>query len=402
MLLVLVYLLIGPCAWALAIWLLLNGRRHMRLMRRPVPELKPGKTLPRVTILIPAKDEGQRIAACIQSALDQDYPDFHVIAIDDRSEDDTGRVMDRLAEQNRNLSVVHILPGELPNGWTGKCNALHRGVQSATGEYLLFIDSDVIIDPDALSATVRRCQSHQVDLLSLLPRLETHNLWEAMLIPLAGAAVTGMFAVSLTNSDHLPNSAFANGQFLFFKRSAYEQIGGHARVKGQYCEDIEFARFMKPRGFKVRISWGAQFAAVRMYSSLSAIFRGWARIFFAGSRGTSWRMCLAIFLLIICAYSAYAAAGYAIYLLLHGNMHGWKWVWVGAASVHLLLMHGLVAAVYRWTGNARRNTLLFPISGLLLIWIWLRSIRLCRTKRIEWRGTVYRNLMEANEPRIHL
>jgi chlorobactene glucosyltransferase len=391
------YLLLGPIAWVNFAWLLSNGRAHMRLGRRK-NEGKKTTHWPRITILIPAKDEGERIRDCIESALNQEYPDFRVITIDDRSTDRTGAVMDELATKHPNLSVVHIRDGELPAGWTGKCNALQRGVQSADGEFLLFIDSDVIIAPQALRTAILRA-GPDIDLFSLLPRIETHSFFETLIIPVAGAALAGMFTVSLTNRDK-STTAFANGQFMFFRRSAYEKIGGHALVKNQYCEDIEFARHMKPLQYKVRIAVSNELASVRMYSSLSAIFRGWSRIFFAASRAQTWRMNLGIAFLLLFYFSVYPIFAWTLFHLASSDPS--RWVWFSAAATHLLLIHGLGALVYRWSGNAARFTLGLPLAAAMLIVIWIKAIRLCHTGNVTWRGTVYRPLLETNEARIHL
>ncbi len=109
---------------------------------------------PRVTILVPAKDEGERIRDCLASALGQDYPNFGVVAVDDRSTDRTGAIMEEMAAGDSRLKVVHIREGELPEGWTGKNNALRRAVAQADGEWLLFFDSDVVLETDALRATL--------------------------------------------------------------------------------------------------------------------------------------------------------------------------------------------------------------------------------------------------------
>jgi glycosyltransferase involved in cell wall biosynthesis len=364
-----------------------------------------------VTILIPAKDEGERIRDCIASALAQDYPDFNVIAVDDRSTDSTGAVMDDMARANPRLTVVHIRDGELPAGWTGKCNALSRAVSRADGDFLLFIDSDVIVAPDALTATVSRAVRHKVDLLSLLPTLETHGFWESALIPLAASAVTTMFAISLTNKDYMKGSAFANGQYLFMRRTAYDAIGGHATVRDKYCEDIELARHMKPLGYKVRISWGAEFAAVRMYSSLEAINRGWARIFFAGSLGRPWRMLAAIAFVVVSCYTAYVAAAWGVYRVAYpAPIHhvvtqtaaletfASRWGWMTAAAIHLALLHSIVATMYAWSGNRRRNSLAFPLGAAMLIGIFLRALRMCVTKKVVWRGTTYSDITAQQPP----
>jgi len=287
-----VYLAVGPAAWLLFGFFMTNGRAHMQLVKRPAGKVH--SPPPKISVFIPAKDEGERIRDCLLSALNQDYPNYEVLAINDRSTDNTGAVMDEIARANPKLRVVHIRDGELPEGWTGKCNALHRAYQHATGQWLLFIDSDVVIAPDALSVTASRAEWRDYDLLSLLPKLESHTFWEEVLVPLGAGGVTVMYTVSLTNRDYLKNIAFANGQFLFIKRKAYDDMGGHARVRDKFTEDLEIARYLKRNGGKVRISWGTEIASVRMYNSLDATIRGWGRSYYAASLGRPWRILLGI------------------------------------------------------------------------------------------------------------
>ena len=184
LILLLAYLAFGPLMWAFYGRMIVAGRRRMLLMKRS-PQVLPGEP-PRVTILIPAKDEGERIRACIASALAQDYPQFDVIAIDDRSTDNTGAVMDEMAAGNPRLKVLHVIEPPGP-GWTGKNNALFQGTKRATGDWLLYVDSDVILQPDALSVSMEVVRRKQFDMLSLLPKLESHTIWESMLVPLCAA-----------------------------------------------------------------------------------------------------------------------------------------------------------------------------------------------------------------------
>src|SRR5688572_2491731 len=123
------------------------------LHRPPIPYEDAPKIPPSVTIMIPAKDEGERIRACIESALAQDYANFEVIAVNDRSTDNTGAVMDELAAKHARLKVIHIteLP---PSGWTGKNNACHTAAARAGGDWLLFVDSDVVLERDVLTSAV--------------------------------------------------------------------------------------------------------------------------------------------------------------------------------------------------------------------------------------------------------
>lgn len=386
------YVLLGPLAWVAFGIGLFKGRKRMMLVERP-PMPLPDKP-PRATILIPAKDEGERIRDCIESALGQDYPDFHVIAINDRSTDRTGAILDELAAGHPNLRVLHIREGSLPPGWTGKCNALHTAVKHAEGQWLLFVDSDVVLQPDALRATLAMGEAKQCDVVTLLPKLESHTFWESLLVPLAGCGVSALYLVALTNNNHLPHVAFANGQYLLIRRSVYEAMGGHEAVRDRFCEDVEIARILKPRGYKVRISWASQFAAVRMYSSLPAILRGWGRNFFAGSLGRPWRILLGILFIVLCSYSAYAALGWGVYRMVHpvNVFRGYGWLALGAA--HLALMTVFLGIMYTWSGNRRRNALWFPLGGALMLLIFVRSLRMCLTGNVEWRGTRYTHRMD--------
>src|SRR3954462_7370969 len=122
---------------------------------------------PRVSIVIPAKDEGERIRGCVAAALGQDYPNFEVVCVDDRSKDETGRVMDEMArEAPGRMTVVHVREGELPAGWTGKNNALATAVRAARAgaEWLLFVDSDVVLERHALSTALAYCAAKRVGL----------------------------------------------------------------------------------------------------------------------------------------------------------------------------------------------------------------------------------------------
>jgi glycosyltransferase involved in cell wall biosynthesis len=383
------YLGAGALTWLGYAILTFAGRRRMQLLDKPRPIPNP---LPHVTILVPAKDEGGRIRACIQSALNQDYGNFDLIAINDRSVDETGQILDEMALSNPKLSVIHIPEGSLSPGWTGKNNALFTAARQARGDWLLLIDSDVVLEPPALSQTIALAVYKKFDLLSLLPRLETHTVWEGMLIPLCSAAAATMYLIALNNVNNV-RIGFANGQFMLISRSAYDAIGGHETVKDRYCEDVEIARVMKERGMRPRISWGENIAAVRMYSSLSAIIRGWSRIYYSAKVGNPMTILTAIGFLLTSCFSAYAVLVYGIARFLHPIGNILDNVWLVAGLVHLSLMTLMLSYMYRWSKNAGWNALLFPVAAPVLLWVLLKSLIMCITKRVEWRGTRYSHTM---------
>jgi glycosyltransferase involved in cell wall biosynthesis len=380
-----VYLLLGPGAWLLFGFGMIKGRKRMDLLRPPLPALE---RTPRVTILIPAKDEGERIEGCLRSALTQDYPDFEVIAVDDRSTDATGAIMDRLAREDGRLSVIHIRDGELPDGWFGKSHALHTAVAHATGEWFCFVDSDVVLQPTAVSATIAVGEYKRFDLISFLPRLESGSFWESLIVPLGGAATSAMYLLPFTNYNE-SKIAFANGQYLCIRKSVYQAIGGHEAVGGLFSEDVQIARRVKGMGYRPRLSIGTDYAAVRMYSSPAAVFRGWARNFYAGSLGRPYRILAAIAFVLVCCFSAYAAIAWGVWRQIHPiNAFGGTG-WLAAGSVHLIAMTFFLSVMYHWSGNRRALALLFPLGGGLMLAIFANALRLCAIGRVEWRGTTY-------------
>ena len=143
-----IYALIGPGPWVLFSVGMALAHGRMNRLQRPV-----GKAVgePKVSILIPAKDEGERVRVCLDSVLGQDYPNFNVIAVDDRSSDQTGTIMEEYAAKSQGkVRAIHVPQGGLPAGWLGKCQALWTAAQRAEGEWILFVDSDVKLQPDAL------------------------------------------------------------------------------------------------------------------------------------------------------------------------------------------------------------------------------------------------------------
>jgi glycosyltransferase involved in cell wall biosynthesis len=388
-----VYLFAGPILWALYSIGMAASRKQMNLLKKRIMPM--AEPLPHVTILIPAKDEGQRIARCLASALGQDYPEFDVLAIDDRSGDETGKIMDEMAGADPRLKAIHIT--ELPAGWTGKNYALHRGANNARGQWLLFIDSDVILQPKALCTTLEIALGRRYDMLSLILKHETRGLWETVLVPIASAAFGSAYMMGLGNSQS-NNHFFGNGQFMLIRRDAYDQIGGHEAVKNQYNEDMTLARIMKQAGLRPRMAWGIELGSVRMYDSLATIMGGWSRIFFGSSSGSPWRsLCVMAFILLGC-YSAYPAAAWGVFRLIHSNQPIMGIAWLAAATLHWTMTTVQLGIIYRWMGTRAIYAAAFFISGWFVLVMLCRAVWMCLTRRVDWRGTSYSHQIGLADP----
>jgi chlorobactene glucosyltransferase len=387
------YLPSGPITWGVYGYGTFAGRTKMLLLDKPRPAPNPP---PLCSIIIPAKDEEVRIRACLQSALDQDYHNFELIAIDDRSSDKTGAIMDEMAAADQRLRVVHIQPGSLGPGWTGKNNALFQGTKFAKGSWLLFVDSDVLLEKTALTRTLTVSAYKKYDLFSVLPKLETHTFWEAMLIPLCSGAAATMYLIAFNNNDKRKFGAFANGQFLLTTRAAYDSIGGHETVKDRFCEDTEIARLMKEKGLRPRISMGDDVCAVRMYNSLPNIIKGWSRIYYAAKVGQKKHLIGAINFVIVNCFTVYPALIYGVYRALHPHGNVLDLGWLITAGVHWSIMTFVLAMMYRWSKTSPWYALTFPIGGPLLLWTLIKALIMCFTKKLEWRGTSYSHTMAQN------
>ena len=245
----------------------------------------PAVQLPPATIIIPARNEERVIERCVRSLLAQDYPDFELIVVDDGSQDATPRILARLAAQDRRLKVV-TLDGKLPPGWAGKPHAMQRGYEAARpdSQWILFSDADTYHEPAALRSAVTVAIQERGDLLSLLPRMELESFWEKVLMPFVVMGILAQYPLDTVNR---PDSkvAIANGQFLLLRRTAFERVGGYGgRLKNSLLDDRDMALVIKGQGGKILLKNGQKLVAVRMYTGLGEIWRGFGKNAFVGSR----------------------------------------------------------------------------------------------------------------------
>lgn len=345
---------------------------------------------PRVTIVIPAKDEGLEVERCLKSVLAQDYPDFDIVAVNDRSRDQTGAIFDTYSMENERFRSLHIPMNGLPPGWLGKCNALYTATRQIDSPWILFVDSDVTLAPNALSSAMSLALVREVDALSILTTLECRNFLERLMLPLLAGTWTVMHAVSLTNQDSKPHRAEANGQFFLVRREAYEAVGGHATVKDCITEDVELARALKVAEFKMRFYMGAHLAATRMHARFDQMLHGWSRIYSGTARRRPWRILATIIAVIICVDSFWPA-------LVLGPLHplrGSLLLTLGVLMIHWTAATLFLRNFYRKSGNAGWYALLAPLSTSLMLVILLYSLRKCQTGKIVWRDTVFHSKTE--------
>lgn len=248
----------------------------------PAPPLDP---LPMLSIIVPARDEERSIEICVRSLLAQEWLEFEVIVVDDRSTDATPRILERIACEDTRLRVVRGEP--LPPGWIGKPWALAQGERHARGAWLLFTDADSTHTPRGAASMLWLAMQARVDAASIATHQELVTFWERAVLPsILGTIMYVAGPLSAINDPTRVDRALANGQYILVSRIAYDALGGHAALRGEIVEDVAFARRLKRDGrFRYLLVGGQRIASVRMYHSLDEIWSGFTKNVYMGAEG---------------------------------------------------------------------------------------------------------------------
>ena len=235
---------------------------------------------PTVSVLVPARNEEANIRACLRSLLAQTYAQLEIIVLDDRSEDDTARILARERERDPRLKV--LAGAEPPEGWNGKTWACHQLSHAAHGDVLLFADADtVFFEPDAVRRIACALQASRAGLLSGLPRQVLGTLGEELLVPIFYWAFFSFTPLAAGLLWRRAPFARAVGQLMAFQRQAYDAVGGHAAIRGSVVDDIDLARRITKAGLTCRIMDATEIVSCRMYRSGKEAYDGFGRNLFA-------------------------------------------------------------------------------------------------------------------------
>ena len=246
------------------------------------PAQPPVTGAPLISICIPARNEENNIRKCVEAALGQDYPNLEVIVLDDRSTDSTLTQLKEIA--SRDSRLLPISGSDLPSGWAGKPYALFQASASARGEWLCFVDADTFLAPNAISSCYAKAIETKADLFTTLTRQILGSFWEKVVMPLVMTALSVGFSPRKVN-DPNTRDAIANGQFILIRRSVYDAIGGHEKVKDQIVEDKAISEQVKWNGYRLVVADGTQVMSTRMYTSLETMWEGWTKNIYLGLSG---------------------------------------------------------------------------------------------------------------------
>ncbi|MDD2381422.1 MAG: glycosyltransferase [Mariniphaga sp.] len=239
---------------------------------------------PKVSVLIPARNEEKTIVQLLNDLIQQDYRNMEVIVYNDQSTDRTGEIAESFVANDKRFRVIHSVG--LPEGWLGKNHACHQLAGEASGEYFLFLDADVRGNRNFIESALAQMEKHQLALLSVFPRQEMQTPGEKMIVPVMNSILLSLLPMILTRISPRPSLAAANGQFMLFRAKTYRKVLPHKKVKNLLVEDILISRLYKSNHLRIQCMTGNETIRCRMYQNLKEALHGLSRSvaeFFGGS-----------------------------------------------------------------------------------------------------------------------
>jgi glycosyltransferase involved in cell wall biosynthesis len=331
---------------------------------------------PRISVLFAARDEEEKLPEALATLMAVDYPNLEIVAVDDRSTDATGRILDEFAANHPQLRVVHV--PELPEGWLGKPHALQKAYEASSGEWLVFTDADVKFRADALRRVIALARSRGWDHLTLVGDVVRSGFWDTVVISFF---VMGFQLAADLHAVSNPNSrAYVGvGAFQMLKRSAYEACGTHLRLAMEVIDDMKLGKLVKQAGFRSGVAVAQDAVSVEWHLGLENLVRGLEKNFFAAA-GFSVRMVtLQIVSMLLFNVAPFFGLAFG---------EGWVRLLAGISVLVALSFHMGGDIVMR---VSPLYCLTLPLGAALFAYILLRStVITLRQGGIYWRETFYR------------
>ncbi len=365
----------------------IHNQYHLDIVVMPAP---PPANAPLISICIPARNEENNIRKCVDAALGQDYPNFEVIVLDDRSSDSTLTQLKEIA--SRDSRLFPISGSDLPEGWAGKPHALYQASAAARGEWLCFVDADTFLSPQAISSCYAKALETEADLFTVMTRQILGSFWEKVVMPLVMTALSVGFSPRKVN-DPNTRDAVANGQFILIKRKIYDLIGGHERVKDQIVEDKAISEQVKWNGHRLVIADGMQLVQTRMYTSLESMWEGWTKNIYLGLRDHPAMLLLGAFGALLALIAALFLPIWPL-LGLYWFISGGGWLAVGVMAKSVIVWGFLIYVrirVSRGMNISGWYALTTPLgAGVFAAMMLTSAWKVLSGQGVTWRGRNYR------------
>jgi glycosyltransferase involved in cell wall biosynthesis len=360
-------------AWAVLFVEVLLGNLRTKFLR----DVTASRASPpaKVSVIIPACNEERNIEEALQSVLNQDYQNLEILVINDRSIDNTGAILKRMAENDGRLRVAQI--NTLPAGWLGKNHALYFGAQQAAGEILLFTDADIVLHPEAISKAVGYMTEQKRDHITMAPEVRMPNDLLAIFVAAFGIFFS-IYAKPWKARNPRSRRHIGIGAFNMIRAEVYQAVGTHKAIAMRPDDDLKLGKLIKQNGYSQEFLFGKDLLSVEWYASFSELIQGLEKNSFSGL-----------------GYSVPAVIGSSIAMIVLNVYPFFAIFFTGGATrilygLVVLLILALCWLSVQFHDSKRWYGIGFPFAALLMVYIvWRSMLVIYRNNGINWRGTHY-------------
>ena len=368
-------------------WLSLLSSMYQSFTKTPFLDIFENKstTTPKVSVILPARNEEEFISKCLETLGSQDYENFEIIAIDDSSEDKTGEIIEKFSKENS--KIIHVSAKEKPEKWMGKNWACMEGFRKTTGEILLFTDADTKFKKNVITLAVSHLQSENLDALTVIPRLRCIDTITKITLPMLSTFLHSRYSALNVNNPKKKVGYFF-GSFFVIKRKVYEEIGTHEKVKQEIIEDGALGKITKESGYALKMVRGEHLIEALYSRSAKEMWNGLKRLMVPLYHQSSSTAVGVFFAVLFILFMPIPLLGYSI-IAFEPNI-----------SFTTLLISAIISTITIFSASVMEakmglnisiiNSTCAPIGGIIVVLGFLSGIlHANKSSAVSWRGRKY-------------
>ena len=340
---------------------------------------------PKVSVILPARDEEEFLGRCLDSLEDQDYDNYEIVVIDDSSKDRTREII--LEHAKRSSRIVLVQARAKPEGWMGKNWACMEGYRHTMGELLLFTDADTTHARNTITLAVDHLNSFELDALSVIPKMLTLDFWTKVTLPIISTFLHTRFS-PLNVNNPAKKTGYFFGSFFILKRETYEDVGMHEGVKHEIIEDGALGKKVKESGYKIKMVRGEHLIEAVWARDKTTLWDALKRLMvplYLQSKSTAIGILVAVTFLLFVPFPAVV-----ITAAFPADMISWKILCVAATAASILIYAGAIIEARIGLGSGLGHALLAPLGGLVVTSGFLNGLLQAKSScSVTWRGRSY-------------
>ncbi len=341
-------------------------------------------TNPKVSVILPARNEEEFIEKCLDSLIEQDYTNYEIIVVDDSSDDATGKIISEYAKKNS--KIIPVSAQIKPDGWMGKNWACMEGYKKATGELLLFTDADTKHSQNVISLAVSHLLSFNLDALSAIPKMRTMDFWTRITLPMISTFLHTRFSAVRVN-DPSKKTAYFFGSFFIIKQKTYKEVGMHEGVKHEIIEDGALGKKVKESGYKMKMTRGDHLIEAVWARDKSTLWNALKRLMiplYLQNEKIAIGIFFAVLFLLFMPFPILAYS--ALWIL---KTTSFSILFVASFVASIMIYIGAIIEVKKLLQLRLIDALFAPLGSLIVVLGFLGGLLQAKNSTVSWRGRKY-------------